>query len=165
MAAAYGSPFFVAAGLKIVQDLLAFAQPQFLRWLLSYIAMYQAAFRANAETPDPVEGFAIVILMFTTALLQTIVLHQVSWITTYIPCLNAILQYFQLCYQTGMRVRSGLVSLIYKKALILSSEERGKKPTGDIVNLASVDAIRLQDLCTYGLIVFSGPLQVCQGCL
>jgi ATP-binding cassette subfamily C (CFTR/MRP) protein 1 len=82
MAAAYGSPFFVAAGLKIIQDLLAFAQPQFLRLLLSYIAMYQAAFRANAETPDPVQGFAIVILMFATALLQTIVLHQVSWITT-----------------------------------------------------------------------------------
>ena len=61
-----------------------------------------------------------------------------------------------------MRVRSGLVNLIYKKALVLSSEERGKKPTGDVVNLASVDAIRLQDLCTYGLIVFSGPFQVGQ---
>jgi ATP-binding cassette subfamily C (CFTR/MRP) protein 1 len=82
IAAAYGSPFFVAVGLKIIQDLLAFAQPQFLRWLLSYIEVYQAAFRANAETPDPVQGFAIVILMFTAALVQIIALHQVSWITT-----------------------------------------------------------------------------------
>ena len=82
MAASYGGDFFVAAGLKIIQDLLAFAQPQFLRWLLSYIVVYQAAFRANAETPDPVQGFTIVVLMFTTALVQTIVLHQVSWITT-----------------------------------------------------------------------------------
>ena len=75
---------------------------------------------------------------------------------------NVVTQYFQRCYETGMRVRSGLVNLIYKKALVLSSEERGKKPTGDVVNLASVDAIRLQDLCTYGLIVFSGPFQVGQ---
>jgi hypothetical protein len=63
-----------------------------------------------------------------------------------------------------MRIRSGLVNLIYKKALVLSSEERGRRPTGDIVNLASVDAIRLQDLCTYGLIAFSGPFQVDPNC-
>jgi ATP-binding cassette subfamily C (CFTR/MRP) protein 1 len=59
-----------------------------------------------------------------------------------------------------MRVRSGLVALIYKKALVLSSEERTKMPSGDMVNLASVDAMRLQDLCTYGLIALSGPFQI-----
>lgn len=58
-----------------------------------------------------------------------------------------------------MRVRAGLVSVIYKKALILSNDERGRA-SGDIVNLMSVDATRLQDLCTYGLIAISGPLQV-----
>lgn len=57
-----------------------------------------------------------------------------------------------------MRVRAGLVSVIYKKALVLSNDERGRA-TGDIVNLMSVDATRLQDLCTYGLIALSGPLQ------
>lgn len=78
MAAAYGGPLFVALGLKIIQDLLAYAQPQFLRWLLSYIAVYQAAVKENTEVPDPVEGFAIILLMFIAALVQTIVLHQVS---------------------------------------------------------------------------------------
>jgi hypothetical protein len=58
-----------------------------------------------------------------------------------------------------MRVRAGLVSVIYKKALVLSNDERGRA-TGDIVNLMSVDATRLQDLCAYGLIALSGPLQV-----
>lgn len=58
-----------------------------------------------------------------------------------------------------MRVRAGLVSVIYKKALVLSNDERGRA-SGDIVNLMSVDATRLQDLCTYGLIAISGPLQV-----
>ena len=59
-----------------------------------------------------------------------------------------------------MRVRSGLVALIYKKTLVLSNEERNKMPSGDTVNLASVDAMRLQDLCTYGLIAISGPFQI-----
>lgn len=58
-----------------------------------------------------------------------------------------------------MRVRTGLVTAIYQKALILSNDERGKA-SGDIVNLMSVDASRLQDLCTYGLMAVSAPLQV-----
>jgi hypothetical protein len=58
-----------------------------------------------------------------------------------------------------MRVRTGLVAAIYQKALILSNDERGKA-SGDIVNLMSVDASRLQDLCTYGLMFISAPLQV-----
>jgi len=58
-----------------------------------------------------------------------------------------------------MRVRAGLVTSIYAKALVLSNDERNRA-SGDIVNLMSVDATRLQDLCTFGLIVISGPLQV-----
>lgn len=58
-----------------------------------------------------------------------------------------------------MRVRAGLVSLIYKKALVLSNDERGRA-SGDIVNLMSVDATRLQDFCQFGLISISGPFQV-----
>ena len=76
-----------------------------------------------------------------------------------------------------MRVRSGLIGVsestrsrheplltsdcqnIYNKALVLSSDERGRA-SGDIVNMMSVDAVRLQELCTYGLIAISGPLQV-----
>ena len=41
-----------------------------------------------------------------------------------------------------MRVRAGLVSVIYNKALVLSNDEMGRA-TGDIVNLMSVDATRL----------------------
>ena len=58
-----------------------------------------------------------------------------------------------------MRVRAGLVTAIYKKALVLSNDERGRS-SGDIVNLMSVDTVRLQDLCTYGLMVISAPIQV-----
>jgi len=69
-------------------------------------------------------------------------------------------QYFKLVYETGMRVRAGLVTNIYRKSLVLSSSERGTRASGDIVNLVSVDTVKLQDLCTYGLIAFSGPFQI-----
>ena len=58
-----------------------------------------------------------------------------------------------------MRVRAGLVTAIYTKALVLSNDER-TRASGDIVNLMSVDASRLQDFCQFGLISISGPFQV-----
>ncbi len=58
-----------------------------------------------------------------------------------------------------MRVRAGLVAMIYQKSLILSNDGIGSA-SGDIVNLMSVDAMRIQDFCTYGLIAISGPFQV-----
>ena len=58
-----------------------------------------------------------------------------------------------------MRVRAGLVSVIYQKALVLSNDGRTLS-SGDIFNLMSVDAMRLQDFCTYALIAISGPFQI-----
>ncbi|KAL6300043.1 metal resistance protein YCF1 [Sparassis latifolia] len=136
---AYGAPYGFAAILKFTQDCLAFLQPQLLRWLLSFISEYQLA----QDKPSPVEGFAIAVIMFVASIAQTIILHQ----------------YFQRCFETGMRVRAGLVTAIYQKALVLSNDGRGRA-SGDIVNLMSVDATRLQDFCTYGLIAISGPFQI-----
>ena len=59
----------------------------------------------------------------------------------------------------SMRTRAGLVTLIYTKSLVLANDENGRA-SGDIVNLMSVDAARLQEFCAYGLIAISGPLQV-----
>ncbi|KAH9000229.1 P-loop containing nucleoside triphosphate hydrolase protein [Lactarius akahatsu] len=139
----YGGPFAFAACLKVLQDCLSFLQPQLLRLFLSFISAYQSARLSDTSGPSPLEGFSIATAMFVAAIIQSILLHQ----------------YFQRCYETGMRVRTGLVTAIYQKALVLSNDERGKA-SGDIVNLMSVDASRLQDLCTYGLMAISAPFQV-----
>ncbi|OBZ66416.1 Metal resistance protein YCF1 [Grifola frondosa] len=140
---AYGGPYAFALILKLIQDCLAFLQPQLLRWLLTYISAYQNARLDGTDGPSAVEGFVIAIIMFIASMVQTVILHQ----------------YFQRCFETGMRVRSGLITAIYQKALVLSNDGRGSA-SGDIVNLMSVDAMRLQDLCTYGLIAISGPFQI-----
>ncbi|KAL1745932.1 P-loop containing nucleoside triphosphate hydrolase protein [Schizophyllum fasciatum] len=129
----YGGPYAAAACMKVVQDCLNFLQPQLLRWLLAYISEYQRA----------AEGFLIAIIMFAAGMAQTIILNQ----------------YFQRTFETGMRVRAGLVTAIYEKALRISNDERSRA-SGDIVNLMSVDATRIQELCGYGLIAISGPLQI-----
>ena len=59
-----------------------------------------------------------------------------------------------------MRVKGGLVTLIYRKSLVLSNGEKTGRSTGDIVNLQSVDAVRIGDLAQYGHIAWSGPFQI-----
>lgn len=77
---AYGTPYAVAAGLKTVQDFLAFLQPQLLRWLLVYISRYQTARFGPSESgdvPNKLEGFAIAAIMFCASVIQTVALNQV----------------------------------------------------------------------------------------
>ncbi|KAJ6621301.1 metal resistance protein YCF1 [Mycena sp. CBHHK59/15] len=141
---AYGGPYLMATFLKVIQDLLAFLQPQLLRWLLAYISRYQSSrLQDGGSKPNPLEGFLIAVIMFVASVIQTILLNQ----------------YFQRTFETGMRVRAGLVTAIFSKALVLSNDERGRS-SGDIVNIMAVDAIRMQDLCTFGIIAISGPLQI-----
>ncbi|KAI1877877.1 uncharacterized protein JN550_000059 [Neoarthrinium moseri] len=136
----YGGPYLVATVFKVFNDLSAFAQPQLLRFLISFVDSYR-----EGNEPQPViKGASIAIAMFLVACLQTSMIHQ----------------YFQLAFVTGMRIKAGLTSAIYKKALKLSNEGRSSKTTGDIVNYMAVDAQRLQDLTQFAQQVWSAPFQI-----
>ncbi|KAI8947440.1 metal resistance protein YCF1 [Xylaria longipes] len=137
---AYGGPYMGATVFKIINDLSAFAQPQLLRYLISFVDSY-----GEGKNPQPpIKGAAIAIAMFFVATLQTTMIHQ----------------YFQLAFVTGMHIKSGLTSAIYKKSLKLSNEGRSSKTTGDIVNYMAVDAQRLQDLTQFAQQAWSAPFQI-----
>lgn len=69
---------------KILQDCLGFVQPQLLGELMKFVNS-----QGDEKTRQPAyKGYVIAILMFLTAVFQTMFLHQ----------------YFQLCFVTGMRV-------------------------------------------------------------
>ncbi|KAL9092720.1 MAG: hypothetical protein Q9159_000618 [Coniocarpon cinnabarinum] len=136
---AYGGPFLRGAVFKTASDVLNFAQPQLLRFLIDFVQSY--------STPEPqplIKGASIAIGMFAVSVSQTMCLHQ----------------YFQRAFETGMRIRGGLTSAIYGKAMRLSNEGRAAKSTGDIVNYMAVDTQRLQDLSQYGQMLWSAPLQI-----
>ena len=79
--ASYGGPLAFAACLKLIQDCLAFLQPQLLRLFLSFISSYQSARLSGMSehlAPSAVEGFSIATLMFLAAITQSIILHQVG---------------------------------------------------------------------------------------
>ncbi|TPX65411.1 hypothetical protein SpCBS45565_g05227 [Spizellomyces sp. 'palustris'] len=139
----YGLPFGSAAIFKATQDIMAFIQPMFLRQLMDFARSWSDGDSTQERQPIN-RGFMIAGLMLLTAVSQTIMLHQ----------------YFHICLVTGMRMRSAMVTAVYRKSLVLSSIARQSSTVGEIVNLQSVDASRLSDLCSYLHIMWSGPFQI-----
>ncbi|KAK5077011.1 ATP-binding cassette glutathione S-conjugate transporter ycf1 [Lithohypha guttulata] len=140
LARSFGGPYIRGAMIKTISDSLAFVQPQLLRLLITFVHSYSAG-----NEPQPaIRGVAIALAMFATSVCQTAALHQ----------------YFQRAFETGMRVKSSLTSMIYAKSLRLSNESRAKKSTGDIVTYMSVDQQRLSDLAQWGQQLWSAPFQI-----
>ncbi|XP_056153641.1 ATP-binding cassette sub-family C member 3 [Lampris incognitus] len=132
---AFGPYFLIGSAYKLLQDLITFINPQLLRMLI--------LFAEQKGVPDW-WGFALAFLMFFTALLQTIILHQ----------------HFQYCFVTGMRLRSAVIGAIYRKALVITNAAKRSSTVGEIVNLMSVDAQRFMDLTTFLNMLWSAPLQI-----
>ncbi|KAL1498078.1 hypothetical protein ABEB36_008934 [Hypothenemus hampei] len=131
----FGPIFLLGACLKFIHDILVFISPQILGLIIAYVRdgghFWQGPFFA--------------VLMFTTATIQTLILAQ----------------YFHKMFIVGMRIRTALVSTIYRKSLKISNKSRKERTAGEIVNLMSVDAQRFMDLTAYLNMIWSAPLQIC----
>lgn len=63
-----------------------------------------------------------------------------------------------ITYLVGFRIRTALISSIYRKALKISSAAKKDITAGEIVNLMAVDAQRFYSLISYFHILWSGLL-------
>lgn len=62
--------------------------------------------------------------------------------------------------QLGLRLRAALISQIYKKGLILSSQSRQSRTSGEIINIMSVDVQRITDFIWYLNTLWMLPVQI-----
>ncbi|XP_038064145.1 multidrug resistance-associated protein 1-like [Patiria miniata] len=135
IARTFGRVFLIGCFLKLLHDILLFVSPQILRGLIRFTAdkgIYQW------------EGYMYACLLFVCTMIQSSLLHQ----------------YFHICMLTGMQLRTALIGAVYRKALILTNSARKDATTGEIVNLMSVDAQRLMELCTFVNTLWSSPFQI-----
>ncbi|KAF7277951.1 hypothetical protein GWI33_009066 [Rhynchophorus ferrugineus] len=131
----FGPMFLFGAALKLVQDLLTFVNPQLLGLIINFVKGSEYTWH----------GPFYAVLMFLTATIQTIFLAQ----------------YFNRMFVVGMRIRTALVSTIYRKSLKISNKARKERTAGEIVNLMAVDAQKFMDLTAYLNMIWSAPLQIC----
>lgn len=135
MVKAYGGPFWFAGLLQILINALTFASPMLLNELISHAA--------NPFSP------------FWQGLILTFALFLVTFLTSIV---NG--QYFLKTFIVGFRIRTGLISAIYRKSLRISSSAKKDTTVGEIVNLMSVDAQRFFELVSYLHVLWSGPVVI-----
>ncbi|XP_023364920.1 canalicular multispecific organic anion transporter 2-like [Otolemur garnettii] len=135
MLATFGSSFLISACFKLVQDLLSFVNPQLLRVLIR--------FTSNPSAPIW-WGFLVAVLMFVCSMMQTLFLQQ----------------YYHCIFSMGLRFRTVIIGIIYRKALVITNSVKRESAVGEIVNLMSEDAQCFRDLAPYINLVWSAPLQI-----
>ncbi|XP_062035577.1 multidrug resistance-associated protein 1 [Lepus europaeus] len=131
----FGPYFLMSFFFKAIHDLMMFAGPEILKLLINFVN--------DTKAPDW-QGYFYTALLFISACLQTLVLHQ----------------YFHICFVSGMRIKTAVIGAVYRKALVITNSARKSSTVGEIVNLMSVDAQRFMDLATYINMIWSAPLQV-----
>ncbi|XP_069135571.1 multidrug resistance-associated protein 1-like isoform X2 [Argopecten irradians] len=135
----FGPTYGCAVIFKSVSDVLQFINPVLLQYIINYAD--------NRDSLPQWRGYAPAILMLSVALVQSVFYHQ----------------NLKIGMTVGMRIRSALISAIYKKAMTMSSETQKGTTLGETVNLMSVDCQRIQDTFNYLWSLFTVPLQVTIG--
>uniref|UniRef100_A0A8C4MFN1 Multidrug resistance-associated protein 1 n=1 Tax=Equus asinus asinus TaxID=83772 RepID=A0A8C4MFN1_EQUAS len=131
--ATFAPSLLISICFKLIQDLLAFVNPQLV--LIRFIS--------NPTAPTW-WGFLVAGLMFVCSIMQTLILHQ----------------YFQCIFVMALRIRTGVVGIIYRKALVITNSVKRESTVGEIVNLMSVDAQRLMEVAPFLNLLWSAPLQI-----
>lgn len=153
---AFGSAFLFGVVLQFSHDLLMFVPPQILRLLIQFVdssPVQTANDGTGVEVDDKLfenqreplwRGIFYAILLFIVAVIKTILSGQ----------------YNQRLSVVALRIRTAIIGVVYRKALVLSNAAKKETATGEIVNLMAVDAQCFMDLLIYVNSVWSAPLQI-----
>lgn len=128
----FGGELLVSLLLRIIIDLLQFAQPFLLLLLIGYISASGALWK----------GLFLTFTFFAVAFILAFMNGQQQLIA----------------YHVGVKIRTTLISAIYRKALKISSSAKKNTTVGEIVNLMAVDAHRFYEMSPYILVGITAPM-------
>ncbi|XP_052415241.1 multidrug resistance-associated protein 1 [Carassius gibelio] len=135
LARSFGPYFLTGTLCLIVHDAFMFSVPQVLSLLLGFM---------KDEDAPLWKGYFFATLMFLLSCLQSIFNHQ----------------YTYTCFTVGMRVKTAVMGLVYRKSLVVNSAARRTCTVGEIVNLVSADTQKLMDFVVYFNAVWLAPIEV-----
>uniref|UniRef100_A0A9J8CDF7 ABC-type glutathione-S-conjugate transporter n=1 Tax=Cyprinus carpio carpio TaxID=630221 RepID=A0A9J8CDF7_CYPCA len=133
LARSFGPYFLTGTLCLMVHDAFMFSVPQVLSLLLGFM---------KDEDAPLWKGYFYASLMFLLSCLQSIFNHQ----------------YTYTCFTVGMRVKTAVMGLVYRKVGHLIS--RRTCTVGEIVNLVSADTQKLMDFVVYFNAVWLAPIEV-----
>ncbi|XP_059248144.1 multidrug resistance-associated protein 1-like isoform X3 [Mustela nigripes] len=120
---------------KVFADILSFTSPLIMKQMIIFCEHH----------PDfGWSGYGYALALFVVVFLQTLILQQ----------------YQRFNMLTSAKIKTAVIGLLYKKALLLSNVSRKKFSTGEITNLMSADAQQLMDLTANLSLLWSAPFQI-----
>ncbi|XP_028669916.1 multidrug resistance-associated protein 1-like isoform X1 [Erpetoichthys calabaricus] len=135
LARVFGPYFLTGTLFLVVHDVFMFSIPQVLSLLLEFVR----------DTDAPLwKGYFYAALIFLVSCLQSLFNHQ----------------YMYTCFTVGMRVKTALMGLVYRKSLVVCNAARRTCTVGEIVNLVSADTQKLMDFVVYFNAVWLAPIEI-----
>uniref|UniRef100_A0A8C2GUE0 ABC-type glutathione-S-conjugate transporter n=1 Tax=Cyprinus carpio TaxID=7962 RepID=A0A8C2GUE0_CYPCA len=136
-------PYFLTGTLCLMQISSYFIVPSFKPLSFSFYLSLLLGFMKDEDAPMW-KGFFYASLMFLLSCLQSVFNHQ----------------YTYTCFTVGMRVKTAVMGLVYRKSLVVNSAARRTCTVGEIVNLVSADTQKLMDFVVYFNAVWLAPIEV-----
>lgn len=135
----FGATILGAMVLELTKDLLNILEPQVLRLFIKCFSTLPGEF-----TYPLIHGVFLAFTLFVFNIASTILKNQ----------------FFIIIFQAGLGIRGTVQSLVYQKTLRLSGAARADYTTGDILNLLSVDVLRLQRFFENAQTIVGAPMQI-----
>ncbi|XP_014108088.1 PREDICTED: multidrug resistance-associated protein 6-like isoform X2 [Pseudopodoces humilis] len=120
----FGTYFLLSTVCLVICDVFLFSTPKVLSLFLKFIE--------DQAAPSWL-GYFYAFSMFLLGCLQTLFEQR----------------YMYMCLVLGLRLRTALTGLVYRKILVMSNSSRKAATPGEIINLVSVDVQKLMDLIIY----------------
>uniref|UniRef100_A0A8D2PHA4 ABC-type glutathione-S-conjugate transporter n=1 Tax=Zosterops lateralis melanops TaxID=1220523 RepID=A0A8D2PHA4_ZOSLA len=131
----FGTYFLLSTVCLVVCDVFLFSTPKVLSLFLKFI---------EDEAAPSWLGYFYAFSMFLLGCLQTLFEQR----------------YMYMCLVLGLRLRTAVTGLVYRKILVMSNASRKAATTGEIVNLVSVDVQKLMDLIIYFNGTWLAPIRI-----
>ncbi|XP_021866255.1 ABC transporter C family member 13 isoform X2 [Spinacia oleracea] len=132
--AVYGWPYLRLGVLKVFNDCIGFAGPLLLNKLIQFLQ----------QGSGGVDGYLLAVSLGLASVLKSILDTQYTYHLSVLK----------------LKLRAGIMTIIYQKCLSISLAERSKFSEGEIQTFMSVDADRTVNLCNSFHDIWSLPLQI-----
>ncbi|EIN04040.1 hypothetical protein PUNSTDRAFT_55872 [Punctularia strigosozonata HHB-11173 SS5] len=136
--------FWSGGVLKVIADTAQVTSPLMVKALITFATDSYRAHKLHETSPHVGRGVGLAIGLLLLQLLASACTHH----------------FFYRASSTGVLLRGGLITAIYRRSLHLSSRARSALPNGKLVNHISTDVSRIDWCCQFFHMSWSAPIQL-----
>ncbi|KAF8332583.1 P-loop containing nucleoside triphosphate hydrolase protein [Cantharellus anzutake] len=132
--------------LKVIADTAQITSPLVVKAIIRFATESYVSHKVNpsAHTPPVGRGIGLSFTLFIMQVISSL-------------CLN---HSFHRSFATGLLLRAGLITAIYRRSLRFTTRARSNLPSGKIVNHISTDVSRIDFCCGFFHMSWTAPIQL-----